>query len=343
MKRVLLKLGLVLLGVALTLVAIELVMATWYPQPGAPGETTIGWGNRIHQASEVPGLHYELRPGAEKTYRPKRQQGAELPIHVNRFGMRGREFERVKGDARRVAVLGDSTTFGYGVSDDESYPAVLEALLNDRDPDHSYQVLNFGVAGYGTTEEALVLEHKALPFEPDAIVVGYNLNDPDAEHALEPLYNHFTEPAWWRHFHLTRFVAERQRQRRIATLGGGNPIRYWHVPGRENWATVERGFARIAELAQEAQLPVLVVIFTAGAPKKDPAEYDLRDVHAQVAAEARANGFAVIDTSPIYSALQAAGKKTQFPHQHPTALGQRAAAEAIADWLLGAKGPLGGS
>lgn len=340
MKRILLKLGVSLVVTAIAIVGAELAMGKWKPQSGAPGEIKLGqWGNQVHQPSEVPGLYYELRPGARKNYKPPRQGGVQIPIEVNRYGMRGADFEFEKGDMRRVAVLGDSTTFGYGVRDDESYPAVLETMLNNRDKPKRYQTLNFGVAGYSTKEEAVVLEHKAMAFEPDAVVIGYNLNDPDGEHAKEPLYNNFAPPEWWRHFHLTRYFVETLRQRRIQKIGNGNPLRYWHAPGSSNWAIVEDGFARIAEIAGEAEIPVVVVIFTAGAPKKDAELYELKDIHAQVAAEAKKNGFAVIDTSPVFSALQAEGKKTQLPHQHPNVLGQRAAADAIAKYMLEPGGP----
>jgi lysophospholipase L1-like esterase len=341
-KKTLIKLGLLLGATMVSLVIAELAMARWRPQSGAPGETKLGqWGNQVHQPSETAGLLYELRPGAERSYTPPRQGGKEIPIHINQYGMRGPDFPFEKGKFRRVAVLGDSTTFGYGVQDDESYAAVLERMLNNRDQPNRYQTLNFGVAGYSTKEEAVVLERKALAFEPDAVIIGYNLNDPDAEHAKEPLYNHFAEPAWWRYFHLTRYVTEKLRQRRIDRLADGNPVRYWHTPGRDNWAQVEDGFARIAEISSLHELPVLVVIFTAGAPRKDPELYDLKDLHAQVAAEARKNGFDVLDLSPVFSALQAEGKKTQLPHQHPNVLGQHASADAIARRLLGQGGPFG--
>lgn len=340
MKKVLIKSSLALTVVLVSLVIIELAMARWKPQSGAPEEEKLGqWGNQVHQASDVPGLYYELRPGAERTYKPPRQGGIEIPIHINQYGMRGPDFEFEKGEFRRVAILGDSTTFGYGVQDDQSYPAVLQTMLNNRDKPFRYQTLNFGVAGYSTKEEAVVLEHKALAFDPDVVVIGYNLNDPDGEHAKEPLYNNFAPAPWWRNFHLTRFLMESQRQRRIKKIGGGNPLRYWHAPGRANWAIVEEGFAKIAEIAKEAEIPVVVVIFTAGAPKKDPELYDLKDLHAQVAVEARKNGFEVIDLSPVFSKLQATGEKTQLPHQHPNVLGQRAAADAIAKYLLGEGGP----
>ncbi|MFT7669150.1 MAG: lysophospholipase L1-like esterase [Planctomycetota bacterium] len=339
MARLAQKLALALASTALGLGVIELVVASWMPQPGAPIESKLGdWGNNVHQASEVPGLLYELKPGAESKYRPRNQKGGKIPVKINSYGMHGPEFEFEKRKFRRVAILGDSTTFGYGVQSGQSYSSILQTMLNNRDKPTQYQTMNFGVAGYSTKEEAIVLEHKALKFKPDAIVLGYNLNDPDGEHAGEPLYNNFAKPKWWRHSHITRYIERTMREYRIEKYAQGNLIRYWHTPGKSNWAMVEDGFVRIAELAQEAGLPVLVVLFTAGSPTNDPSTYGLRDLHAQVAAEARKNGFEVLDLSIAYSRLFKEGKKTQLPHMHPNLLGQRTAADEIAKFLLGEKG-----
>ncbi|MFT7670109.1 MAG: lysophospholipase L1-like esterase [Planctomycetota bacterium] len=340
MARLLKKVTLTLVSTVVCVGMAEFAMATWLPQAGAPENSNLGsWGNKVHQPSKVPGLLYELRPGARSKYRPPRQKGLVIPVKINSFGMHGPQIELEKGEYRRIAVLGDSTTFGYGVETSETYPAVLQAMLTDRDQPNKYQTLNFGVAGYSTREEAIVLEHKALKFKPDAIIVGYNLNDPDGEHAKQPLHNHFVVAKWWRYSHLVRFASETLRKQRLSKLGGGNPLKYWHAPGRANWAIVEDGFARIATIAEEEGLPVLVVIFTAGPPTKDPSTYDLKDLHAQVALEARKNGFDVLDLSPAYSKLAKEGKKSQLPHSHPNVLGQLTASDEIAKFMLGPGGP----
>ena len=47
-------------------------------------------------------------------------------------------------------MLGDSFTFGEGVPDEETFVARLDAALRGE----GLQVLNAGVAGHGTVEEA---------------------------------------------------------------------------------------------------------------------------------------------------------------------------------------------
>jgi len=319
---------------------VELGFATLAPQPGAPDVGELSeWANRAHRASTIPGLDYELRPRIHFE-REKFDDSGVIVAEHNDLGMRDGPIVWAKAPGvRRIAVLGDSTTYGYGVSQGEDYTSVLEELLDASDPAHDYETLNFGVAGYGTKREAIVLEHKALLLKPDAVVLGYNLNDPDIDHFGDLLFRKYMPPAWWQHFHTTRFLMGRFEKFQIDRVGGGDIFHFWHAPGHANWATVKDGFARIAELAKDANVPVLVVIFTVGDPTASPETYRYRDIHAQVAALATQNGFGVLDLSPVYSALTAKGIESQFPHLHPNLLGQRAAAQAIHDYLCGPNGP----
>ena len=51
--------------------------------------------------------------------------------------------------AARIACVGDSYTYGWGVELDESYPKQLEKCLSSHAP---REVLNFGVFGYNARQ-----------------------------------------------------------------------------------------------------------------------------------------------------------------------------------------------
>lgn len=88
-----------------------------------------------------------------------------------------REYSIAKpAGTRRVAALGDSFTFGLGVNDDETYPAVLQARLRTGCPD-TVEVINFGVGGYGLSQELELFERYAAPFAPDVVVYQFYSND----------------------------------------------------------------------------------------------------------------------------------------------------------------------
>ncbi len=77
----------------------------------------------------------------------------------------------------RVLVLGDSTT-NLGGPPEGFYPHLLQARLNATPGGKRYEVLNAGVIGYNTVQEAEYLEARLLDLAPDMVIVGYcTLND----------------------------------------------------------------------------------------------------------------------------------------------------------------------
>jgi len=103
-------------------------------------------------------------------------------LRINSFGFRGRELTIPKpAGTFRVAVIGDSVTLGWGVADDETFSAQLEALLQHRFPDQGIEIVNLGVGGYDTRQEVTLLRRYVARLEPDLALVGFYSNDvPDS-------------------------------------------------------------------------------------------------------------------------------------------------------------------
>jgi lysophospholipase L1-like esterase len=102
-----------------------------------------------------------------------------VPVAINSFGLRGEEIVTPKPPGRiRLLAVGDSITFGYGVRVEDTYPKVLETLLNQNKPAGSqYEVLNGGTLG-GSLEDYLhFLQQKSATLQPDVILIGLCLND----------------------------------------------------------------------------------------------------------------------------------------------------------------------
>jgi D-alanyl-lipoteichoic acid acyltransferase DltB (MBOAT superfamily) len=123
--------------------------------------------NASPQIERAPGDYppYRLHPSVAVTFRG-------VPITTNRWGMRDRDYARAKPPGTlRIAILGDSHTFGSGVEDDETFENLVEDRLNREAPDdRRVEILNFSVGGYGPLSRLAVLESRALGFDPDVVI-----------------------------------------------------------------------------------------------------------------------------------------------------------------------------
>lgn len=242
------------------------------------------WRTGIHQASTVPGLDYELRPNLDIEWHG-------MHVRTNSQGMRNPERTKNKPTGIiRIAAVGDSYTFGLGVKESETWPASLERLLNEGDGRH--EVLNFGVCGYNSKDEALVIRHKVMAWGPDLIVVGYVMNDPEIE-PVQPLHAYFHAPTWWQHSALIRAILLAERNYHINITAGGSLARYWHMPNAARWKSVVTAFRDMASAAAEQDVPIMVVIFP-DPPLGVPHEHFLRQIYRQVADTACAQGFRTV-------------------------------------------------
>lgn len=95
-------------------------------------------------------------------------------FRTNQWGMRDQEYTLTPPpETYRIALLGPSFVMGSGVANDETFDHLLEVRLNAESGGGAprYEILNFGVAGYAAIQELYALEHKALAFEPDAVIL----------------------------------------------------------------------------------------------------------------------------------------------------------------------------
>ncbi|MBF0275969.1 MAG: SGNH/GDSL hydrolase family protein [Nitrospinae bacterium] len=93
-------------------------------------------------------------------------------VTTNNYGFRDEDFALEKKDhVKRIVVLGDSFTFGWGVEQNERFTEVVEKGFNN-----SVELYNFGVSGYSTLQE-LILFKRALKFKPDIALLTFYDND----------------------------------------------------------------------------------------------------------------------------------------------------------------------
>ena len=90
----------------------------------------------------------------------------------NTLGARGKETDILnKGNKKRVLVLGGSSTYCIGVSDNQTWPYFLQEKLGN-----GYDVINLGVPGYTTAEHIIQTALNISELAPDICIyyVGWN-------------------------------------------------------------------------------------------------------------------------------------------------------------------------
>lgn len=102
----------------------------------------------------------------------------DVEVRINAEGLRDRERYADKlADSRRILVFGDSFAEGWGVALDRSFSEELHGHLAATASGNAVEVINFGVAGYGTDQELLLFRRQGAGYHPDDVVVLFYGND----------------------------------------------------------------------------------------------------------------------------------------------------------------------
>lgn len=113
-------------------------------------------------------LHWKLRPDT-------RTEFLNATVRTSSEGFRG---EEPAPGQRVVLCLGDSTTFGWRVAQDEPFPARLQERLNrDVPAKDTWGVINAGVPGYTSLQVRLLAERLVPRWKPQVIVICVGNNE----------------------------------------------------------------------------------------------------------------------------------------------------------------------
>lgn len=160
-----------ILFVLAVLVMVELPFRVYLYGPAAINPVKMDSFNQIHHSGLVrraadTAIYFELQPGLDTWYKGTR-------FVSNSAGLRDAEYSTAKpDDTFRVAVLGSSWTMGSGVAIENVWHSVMERKLSEAAGGRRIEFINFGVDQYGFGEIIATLKQKALPYEPDLILVA---------------------------------------------------------------------------------------------------------------------------------------------------------------------------
>jgi lysophospholipase L1-like esterase len=315
---------------------------------GEVGLHLLGAGSAAHTLralhQPLPGSPwlFGLRPGVEV----RLDATGEVSYRINADGFRDPERARVPPPGVfRIAVLGDSLAFGYGVEREAAFPALLERLLSR--PEIPVEVLNLGVNGFNPYTEARLFEGVGLAYAPRLVLVQFcvnDLNDPtlhfDAQTrlALGAIPDAaYPDPSargasrgWPGRLCDASLVCSRLRD----LLPAGGAARRAQTRalapavglGEREHAWLAARYGEIAAAATGAGARFAVVVF----PHRAQLDASAPDgLQRDLAALAREAGWPLLDLLPAFRAA-APDPPLFLDAWHPSAEGHRVAAEAIA-------------
>jgi lysophospholipase L1-like esterase len=116
-------------------------------------------------------LPYDFKPNASLIV-----NGVVYKINNQRFRAE-KEYKKEKPkDTVRIAIIGDSVGFGYGLPIESTLNSQLEKQLKQKTK-KNIEVLNFAVPGYGIESNINIIDKKVKQFSPDIVIYVMCIND----------------------------------------------------------------------------------------------------------------------------------------------------------------------
>ncbi len=117
-----------------------------------------------------------------------RMRGTREPhdfvLSTNPDGLRTRHTPHKEPMSWRIALMGDSNVFGWGVNDEDTLAAQLEQALHAAGETDA-QVINAGQPGHSTTQMRWLFEEVLASYQPDLVLVVPSLHDHNQAHVSD--------------------------------------------------------------------------------------------------------------------------------------------------------------
>ncbi len=162
----------------------------------------MGYGNlEVYQTDEK--LFWRLKPNQDCYTKIDHK-----PVHINSNSTRGPEFSVKKpAGTIRILSLGDSRTFGWGLTDEETYSRRLQNLLQEYVGNgRKVEVINAGVNAWSYPQILVYLREYGLRYQPDYVILAEaNYWTQFSEKSSPEFVRAFMRRVWLKNF-LRRFA-----------------------------------------------------------------------------------------------------------------------------------------
>ena len=259
------------------------------------------------------------------------RRGGGPAVLANSLGFRDRELPPKSADRYRIAVVGDSFSWGQGIEASERFSDLVGGFLGPK-----YEVFNFGQPG---TPDHLVQLAQVLPTAPDFLLLQIYINDfetPDMQRPrpyplLPPSVHTEVEQASLFYDLLNIQWAVLQSQLGLVDSYEQYLSRNLQDPGSPNARRSIEVLGAFVDRARQAGVPSGIVLFPAAdAMGPDGSSYPFGYLHDRVRALCADERIPCLDLLPAFSKIK--DPRTMWVSQfdaHPNAMANRRAAYEI--------------
>lgn len=327
------KLIVMFFGIAVALILCEIIMRA-YNFSKASSSTLILRYEKEFLYEHKPSITFTNKYG--------------IKVRHNSLGFIGKEIGDKKENTFRVLAIGDSITSATYLPEEERYINRLGQILRGHAAG-PVEIINGGVGGYNTWQELGALKEKGLGLKPNLVIVGICLNDYvyKGPKLKKSWLNRITEELRdgskaryfdfiYQHSDLYKFFYDIFSGRLRGRLTEKDYLGYlkeYELNIKEadldKW---KEPFAQMMLLVKERGTKILFVIFP-----MEPDVVKKKDVScAGLSNFFKERGAYYLDLATDFRRHAAQGEALFMRRDliHPTALGHKIAAEAIADYII---------
>lgn len=239
----------------------------------------------------------------------------------------------------RIAVVGDSFTFGPKLQFDDTFPKRLERILSMNPGPLKAEVLNLGVSGYGTADETRVVKD-AIDRQSDLVILEITLNDPEPQ-TLRPRQGNarrfgpleISKQHNWLLYYWKSLGYVAQRIRAHSTHRRYRDYFFNLFENPATWEPFKASLQEIARLGKEHQTKIAAVLFPLMSFGFDD-NYPFFPLHRKVAALMEELEIPTLDLFDTYRGIPPERLQVvPVGDPHPNEIAHRLAAEKLYVWL----------
>jgi lysophospholipase L1-like esterase len=247
-----------------------------------------------------------------------------VDVSINSDGMRDEEYSVARNEKYRIAVLGDSLTFGWGVEKDDTFEVRLEQMLSETRPT---EMLNFGHGNYNTQQQLNLFKERGLKYNPDKVVVFYFINDAE----VTPVRSSWL---WISRLRSVTFLWSRMRGL-LSNAAPGQTFESFYsdlyADDQPGFITVKESFLELKGICESRGMELQVVMIP---ELHNLVEYPFKAEYAKVSDFLTENEIPVIDLTESFAGYEdAVSLWVALDDAHPNALAHEMIAEYSRDFI----------